>query len=46
MMPIKEDIIKSFGDNIVLTGNSIVDKKIYIIDFGLIRFGQDTIETR
>lgn len=31
MMAIKEDIIKSFGDNVVLTGNSIVDKKVLTI---------------
>lgn len=31
MMAIKDDIIKSFGDNVVLTGNSIVDKKVLTI---------------
>lgn len=31
MMALKEDITKTFGDGIVLTGNSIVDKKILTI---------------
>lgn len=30
-MTLKEDITKSFGDNIVLTGNAIVDKKVLTI---------------
>ena len=30
-MALKEDIVKSFGDNIVLTGNAIVDKKVLTI---------------
>lgn len=30
-MAIKDDITKSFGDNIVLTGNAIVDKKVLTI---------------
>lgn len=30
-MALKEDITKSFGDNIVLTGNAIVDKKLITI---------------
>ena len=30
-MALKEDITKSFGDNIVLTGNAIVDKKVLTI---------------
>lgn len=30
-MAIKDDIIKNFGDNVVLTGNSIVDKKVLTI---------------
>ena len=30
-MSIKEDVAKTFGDNIILTGNSIVDKKVLTI---------------
>ena len=30
-MTLKEDIVKNFGDNILLTGNAIVDKKILTI---------------
>jgi RecA/RadA recombinase len=30
-MSIKEDVSKTFGDNIMLTGNSIVDKKILTV---------------
>jgi recombination protein RecA len=28
MMSLKEDVIKKFGDDIILTGNSVVDKKL------------------
>jgi recombination protein RecA len=31
MMSLKEDVVKSFGDDIMLTGNAIVDKKSVII---------------
>lgn len=30
-MSLKEDVVKSFGDDIILTGNSIVDRKSVII---------------
>ena len=30
-MSLKEDVVKSFGDDIILTGNAIVDKKSVII---------------
>jgi recombination protein RecA len=30
-MAIKEEVKKSFGDNIILSGNSIVDKKVLVI---------------
>lgn len=30
-MSLKEDVIKNFGDNIILTGNAIVDKKNTVI---------------
>jgi RecA/RadA recombinase len=30
-MAVKEDVIKNFGSNIILSGNSIVDKKSVII---------------
>jgi len=30
-MSLKEDVVKSFGDDIILTGNAIVDKKSIII---------------
>ena len=31
MMSLKEDVVKNFGDDIMLTGNAIVDKKSVII---------------
>ena len=30
-MSLKEDVVKSFGDDIIVTGNAIVDKKSVII---------------
>jgi hypothetical protein len=30
-MSLKEDVIKNFGDDILLTGNAVVDKKNIVI---------------
>lgn len=32
-MSLKEDVVKNFGDNIILTGSAIVDKKVLTIPF-------------
>ena len=30
-MSLKEDVLKNFGDDIILTGNAVVDKKVITI---------------
>ena len=32
-MSLKEDVVKTFGDDIILSGNAVVDKKVLIIPF-------------
>jgi len=33
-MTLKEDVIKNFGDEIILSGNALVDKKVLTIPVG------------
>ena len=41
-MAVKEDVIKNFGSDIILSGNSIVDKKSVIIQKVVLLYLQDS----